>query len=74
MPANATAESRSEIAARKLFVTSKLAGQLLDQLERLKRELDDDLRLDRERLSGQVDEIVMVAAVLHDELGELELP
>ena len=73
MSANA-AESRSDIAARKLFVTSKLAGQLLDQLERLKRELDDDLRLDRERLSGQVDEIVMLAAVLHDELGELELP
>ena len=71
---NGDATADPGLAERKLFVTSKLAGQLVDQLERLERELDDDLPLDREQLRGQVDDIVMLAAVLQDELGELALP
>ena len=50
-----------------------LAARLLDQLEDLERTLLDG-PLEREPLRGRVDDLVQLAVVLHDELGELEVP
>ena len=67
------ATSGRGLAERKLYVATKLAGQLVDHLDRLAQELRGELSGSREQLCGQVDDLVVLATVLHDELREVEV-
>jgi hypothetical protein len=71
MPGNSTADLPVDLARRRLHVTTKLAGSLVDELEQLERDLRAGAP-DRARLRGQVDDLAMLATVVLDELVALE--
>ena len=68
-----TAELPRDLAARRLYITTRLANELVDELDQLERQLLGGL-LDQARLRGRVDDIARLACAVHDELAELELP
>ena len=56
MTAHATAELPRDLAARRLYITTRLANELVDELDQLERQLLGGL-LDQARLRGRVDDI-----------------
>ena len=71
MPTHATAHLPIDIARRRVFIATRFAGDLVDELEQLERDLQGPLDQDRRR--GQVDDRTRLACVLHDELNALDV-
>ena len=61
-------------AERRLFIARQLSGELLDRVDQLQEDLRENgaVRV-QPQLQAQVDGILALTCVIHDELAELEL-